>query len=78
MNTLTGGDLQGNIRMGDIEGGMVPKIIQGANMVGQVASNMPAFPMPPQPQQSKRRSTLPPEFKNLDTLDEPVCETIVS
>ena len=70
MNTLnTAGELAGNIKL-DLEGGgMMPMMMmQGQNMLNGV--------LPDQPQ-SKNRSTLPPEFRNLDTLDEPVCETIV-
>ena len=66
----TAGELAGNIKLGDLEGGgMMPMMMmQGQNMLNGV--------LPDQPQ-SKNRSTLPPEFRNLDTLDEPVCETIV-
>jgi hypothetical protein len=34
-------------------------------------------PAQPPPQQ-QRRLVVPPEFRNLNTLDEPVCETIVT
>ena len=76
MNTLnTAGELAGNIKLGDIEGGgMMPMMMmQGQNMVNGM---LPQFPG--QNQQAKTRSTLPAEFRNLDTLDEPVCDTIVN
>ena len=31
-----------------------------------------------QPAQQVKRPIVPPEFRNLNTLDEPVCETIVT
>ena len=57
-------DLQGNINLQDPEAGKPP-----------VFAAPPVLPqMPPQPSGKAR---LPTEWRNLNTLDEPVCETIV-
>jgi len=69
----TGSDLQGNINMHDMEGGMAPPVIHAQSppmMQGAVPQQIQG--QPPQ------RPGIPIEFRNLNTLDEPVCETIVS
>lgn len=78
MNTLnTAGDLAGNIKLGvdnEMGAGMMPMMMmQGQNMMNGL---MPG--MQPGQQDKVKSSTLPPEFRGLDTLDEPVCDTIVS
>lgn len=63
MNTAS--DLQGNIRMaGDLE--------NGANAIGN------ALGMGGAQAAAQRPGGVPPEFRGLNTLDEPVCDTIVS
>ena len=62
----TNSDLAGNINM-------------AADSVG---INMPNLPNPMTamgvaPPQQPKKGGVPPEFRNLNTLDEPVCDTIV-
>jgi len=55
-------DLQGNIRMA---GDLENGAANALGMGGAQAA-------------AQQRSGVPPEFRGLNTLDEPVCETIVS
>ncbi|CDW79739.1 yip1 domain-containing protein [Stylonychia lemnae] len=59
-----GNELDGNIKMGDNEEYDQPLAKQTKQPTTQ----------PPPPQQ--RRPLVPPEFRGLNTLDEPVCQTI--
>ena len=59
--TTDGNDLKGVIKMGDNE--------------EQPYSQRE--PEQQQPNLAPKRPLVPPEFRNLNTLDEPVCETIV-
>lgn len=73
MNTLnTAGDLAGNIKL-DVENAAGGVMMPMQNMMNGM---MPNFGGQQQPG-LQRRSTLPAEFRGLNTLDEPVCETIV-
>ena len=77
MNTLnTAGDLAGNIKLGGDNEMGAGMMMQGQNMMNGMSGQFPG--MQAENQQQAKRSTLPPEFRGLDTLDEPVCDTIVS
>eukprot|EP00347_Sterkiella_histriomuscorum_P006249 403353491 len=68
-----GNELEGNINLGnDNEGGFdqQPPTKQGPKKGAAPPQNTAQGNQPP------RRVVVPPEFRNLNTLDEPVCETI--
>lgn len=64
-------DLQGNINMHDPEAGKAP-VFMPPPMPPQYPASQPQAS-----QQPAQRQRLPNEWRNLNTLDEPVCETIV-
>lgn len=70
----TGSDLRGNINMRDIEGG-VSAMGQAKQSVKEIGGSIKGML---EDKNIGKKSKIPQEFKNLNTLDEPVCETIVS
>ena len=69
----TGGDLRGNINMRDVESG-VSAMGQAKQSVKEIGGSIKGML---QDQNIGKKSKIPPEFKNLNTLDEPVCDTLV-
>jgi hypothetical protein len=81
MNTQ--GDLQGNINLQDTEGGRPQIYGQAPPMAMGGMAPVGGAQMPPQQNPNgivmgPKKPGIPAEFRNLHTLDEPVCETIVS
>lgn len=70
----TGGDLHGNINMRDVESG-INAIGQAKESVKEIGGSVKDML---EDKNIGKRPKIPPEFKNLHTLDEPVCDTIVS
>jgi hypothetical protein len=64
-------DLQGNINLQDPEAGKAP-VFKAPPVPPQYPGSQPQTQQQPAP-----RNRLPTEWRNLNTLDEPVCETIV-
>ena len=60
MNTLTGGDLQGNIKLGDTETGVVGGLVKAKNAVSGVAGAI-AEQLEPKPETG--RKGIPEEFR---------------
>lgn len=69
----TGGDLHGNINMRDVESG-VSAMGQAKQSIKDVGGSIKGML---EDKNIGKKSKIPQEFKNLHTLDEPVCDTIV-